>query len=95
MNGEEDEDFEIAVNNVQVAFGEPGNDAEEIASIVDENNQITIFEYEQGSELQNEQEADEARIGLFVQEQDIADLNGDGEDILEAAILYTITGRAE
>jgi hypothetical protein len=94
-NLEEDEDIEIAQNNVAMAFGDPDNDAEEIAIIAGENNQSALFFYDQGSELVNEDEAEELRMGFFVQEQDINDLNGEGEDLLEAVLLFTITGDAE
>jgi hypothetical protein len=92
---EEDDDIEISNNNIAVGFGEPDNDAEDIATVVDEDDQSVLFYYDQGSDLVNDDEAEELRLGIFVQEQDIQDLAGDGEDLLEAALLFVITGDAE
>jgi hypothetical protein len=94
-NLEEDDDIEISNNNIAVGFGEPDNDAEDVASIVNEDNQSVLFYYDQGAELVNEDEAEELRLGFFVQEQNINDLQGDAEDLLEAVLLFAITGDAE
>jgi hypothetical protein len=94
-NLEEDDDIEVAQNNVAMAFGDPDNDAEVVANIINQNNQSVLYLYEEGGELVNEQEADGERVFFFLQEQDFNDLNGDGEDLLEATLLFTITGNAE
>ena len=95
INADEEDEVEISNVNVAVAFGNPDNDAKEIAEVLDQNNQVAIFEYEAGSDLVNDQEAEDDRFGFFLQEQDINDVNGDGEDLIEAAFLYIITGDAE
>ncbi len=95
INAEEDDEVEVAQNNISMTFGEPGNDAEDLAQIVNQNGRSVLFEYEAGSDLENDTEAEDDRIGFFLNEQDVNDLNGDGEDLLEATLLYVITGDAE
>ena len=63
INADEEDEIEISNDNIAVAFGNPDNDAEEIAEVPDQNNQVAIFEYEAGSDLVNDQEAEEIASG--------------------------------
>jgi hypothetical protein len=94
-NLEEDDNIEIAANNVQMAFGNPDNDAEIIATRQGQNDEAVLYTYDSGDEMANEREADGDRMFFFLQEQNVNDLNGDGDDLLEAVLLFAITGDAE
>jgi hypothetical protein len=98
--GLNEEEVEVYENNNDITFGQdPTNDADIIATNANGNDEATIFMYEAGSELaeddnNNTRTARNRRCGFFVTEPALNDddLNADGEALLEAAILYTWNG---
>jgi hypothetical protein len=95
-----EEEVEVYNNNADLTFGEPAADADIIASNVNDNDEATIFMYEAGAELAEDDDTDATRAApnrrgaVFVTEEALNDdvLTADGQALLEAAILYTWNG---
>ncbi len=94
-----DEEVEVYNDDNDIIFGEPAGDAEILATNPGDNDEATIFVYEAGAELAEDdnnatREARNRRVGFFVSEEALNDddLNADGQALLEAALLYTWNG---
>jgi hypothetical protein len=97
--GIQEDEVEVYDNNNDLTFGEPAGDADILASNSGDNDEGTIFVYEAGAELAEDDDnntrlARNRRTCFFVTEEALNDddLNADGEALLEAAILYTWNG---
>jgi hypothetical protein len=94
-----EEEVVVYNNNNDIIFGEVQGDADIIASNVGDNDEATIFIYEAGDELaedddNNTRDAPNRRMGFFVSEEALNDddVNASGEALLEAALIYTWNG---
>jgi hypothetical protein len=95
VNVEQGDQVEMSDVNVQLGFGEPGQDAEIVLTQNNNNNNALLFTYEQGDEMDDDQEAPDRRVFFGLPENALDNLAADGDDFLEAAILYTWSGDAE
>jgi hypothetical protein len=99
LGGVSEEEVVVYNNNNDIIFGEIAGDADIIASNVGDNDEATIFVYEAGAELAEDDDnntrfANNRRSGCFVSEEALNDddLNASGQALLEACILYTWNG---
>ncbi len=88
VNLREGDRVQISQNNVQLGFAEPGLDAEVVLTQLNNRNRALLFTYQEGDEMDRDQEAPGTRVAFGIPENALADLDADGDDLLEAAILF-------
>jgi hypothetical protein len=80
--------IEISAQNSQLGFATPGRDAQVVLTQVNNANRALLFTYDGGDEMARDQEAPETRVAFGISEAIMDNLAADGDDLLEAAILY-------
>lgn len=86
----------VADDDIAMAVGSPDGDGKILAS-AGNGNDGAIFEFGFGDELSEVDNEDariarHRRIGFFVAEADILELNADGEELLENILIYAWSG---
>ena len=97
-----EEEVEVYNNNNDLIFGEPAGDADIVATNAGDNDEATIFVYEAGAELA-EDDDNNTRHGAQPPRRVLRHRGSpqrrrperDGEALLEAAILYTWNGTVQ
>jgi hypothetical protein len=85
----ENDDIEISAQNSQLGFAQAGRDAEIVLTRQNQANDALLFTYQRGDEMDDDQEAPALRVAFALPENVLDNLDADGDDLLEAAILYT------